>query len=137
MANQNRFHARKGALWASATNGVAATPLSNVSSFSMDSKADRVDVTAMGDVNKNYVQGLADSQGSFAGFRESGAKQLLAAAQDGLARNWYFYEDTTDMTKYFFGTAFFDFSSTWDLNDAAKMSGTWASATGTFSSGLT
>lgn len=137
MANANRFHARSGVLYVSPTNGAAAVAVSNVSEFSMDSKTDRVDVTALTDTTKVYVQGLPDSSGSFSGFRESGAKQLLAAAQDGLARNWYFYEDASTSTAYFFGTAYFDFASTWSVNDAAKMSGTWAAATPTYSSGLT
>lgn len=137
MANSNRFHARSGILYVSPTNGAAAVHLANISEFTMDSTSDRVDVTSMTDTTKTYVQGLPDSSGSFSGFRQSGAKQMLAAAQDGLARSWYFYEQSDTATAYFFGTAFFDFSSTWSVGDAAKMSGTWAAATPTYSSGLT
>ena len=137
MANANRFHARSGILYVSPTNGAAAVHVSNISEFSMDSKSDRVEVTAMTDTTKTYVQGLPDSSGSFSGFRQSGAKQLLSAASDGMARNWYFYEDASTSSAYFFGTAFFDFSSTWSVSDAAKMSGTWAAATPTYTVGLT
>ncbi len=137
MANASRFHGRNGILYVGSTTSAQASPVSNTTDFAIDSKSDRTDVTAMGDSTKVYVQGLPDSAMTFSGFREKDAKQLLAAAQDGLARKWYFYEDSTDTAAYFFGTAFFDFSSTWSVNDAAKMSGTGAAATPTASVGLT
>lgn len=138
MANSNRFHGRNMQLYVAVTGGGSASPVSNLTDYTMASTAARTDVTAAGDSTKTYVQGLPDSQGTFSGFRQYAAKQLLAAAQDGLARAWYFYEDTVNApTSYFFGTAFFDFSESISVNDAAKFSGTWAAATPTSSSGLT
>ncbi len=133
----NRFHGRNGVLYIGATTSAAASPVSFMTDFAIDSKSDRSDVTAMGDTTKVYVQGLPDSNMTFSGFRESDAKQLLAAAQDGLARKWYWYESSSDTSAYFWGTAFFDFSSTWSVNDAAKFSGTGAAATPTATVGLT
>lgn len=132
-----RFHARNGVLYVGATSGAQASQAAFITSFTIDAKSDRVDVTAFGDTSKVYVQGLSDAQGTYAGFRDSGAKQLLAAAQDGLARKFYFYEDNATPTAYFFGTAFFDQSVSLGVSAAAALSGTWAAATPLQTSGLT
>ena len=132
-----RFHARTGVLYVGATTSAQASPAAFISSFTIDAKADRVDVTAFGDTSKVYVQGLADAQGTYAGFRDSGAKQLLAAAQDGLSRKWYYYEEAATATAYFFGTAFWDQSISLASSSAGALSGTWASATPLGTSGLT
>jgi hypothetical protein len=132
-----RFHARNGVLYVGATTSTAASPAAFITSFTIDAKSDRVDVTAFGDTSKVYVQGLADAQGTYAGFRDAAAKQLLAAAQDGLSRKWYFYEDSNTPTAYFFGTAFWDQSISLGVSAAAALSGTWASATPLGTSGIT
>lgn len=132
-----RFHGKSGRVYIAKTSGGSAEPMDFISSWTMDLKADRVDVTAFGDTNKVYVQSFSDAQGTFDGFRNAGALQLITAAQDGLARKVYFYEDASDNTKYWFNTSFIDFSTAQSVSDAAKASGSWASATPLAAVGMT
>jgi hypothetical protein len=132
-----RFHARDGLLYVGALTGSTATLATFISSFTLDAKADRVDVTAFGDTNRQYVQGYGDAQGTFEGFRESGAVQIFKAAEDGEDRAVYFYEDRGTMTSYWFFRAFFDVSGNWSVSDAAKVSGSWAANSTVSRSGIT
>lgn len=133
----SRYHARDGLLYVGATTSAEASLATFISSFTMDFKSDRIDVTAFGDANKAYVQGFSDAQGTYEGFRESAAKQLLTAAQDGNDRKFYFYEDRDSMTAYFYGRAFFDFGMNNSVSDAGKTSGSWAASGTVSTSGIT
>jgi hypothetical protein len=62
------------------------------------------------------------------GFYDTATAQFYTASQDGLARKFYLYPDTTDLTEYFFGTGLFDFSINGAVSDAAAISGNWAAA---------
>jgi hypothetical protein len=132
-----RYHAKSGRLYVASTSTGEAVPLAAITGWNMDFTADRIDVTAFGDSNRQYVQGYQDAQFTFAGFRDSGAKQLLSAAQDAASRKWYFYEDASVNTIYWYETAFFDFSTANDVNDAAKISGTGAANSSVGTQGLT
>lgn len=132
-----RFHGKSGRVYIAVASNGSAAPADYISSWTQDLSADRVEVTSFGDANKVYVQSFADAQGTFDGFRDGGAAQLITAAQDGLARKVYFYEDASDNTKYWFGTAFISFSTNQSVTDAAKTSGTWAAATPWAAVGMT
>lgn len=123
-----RIHGRRGRLYVGiADDSATAEPIAFLNSWSIDSTTDRVDVTAFGDNNKVYVAGLSDASGSFSGFYDTETEQLYTASQDGLARKFYLYPDTTD-GDYFAGTAFFDFSVSGGVSDAVTVSGTWSAA---------
>lgn len=122
-----RIHGRRGRCYVAVASGGTAEPVAFLNSWSMDSTTDRVDVTAFGDTNKVYVAGLPDATGSLAGFYDTSTEQLFTASQDGVARKFYLYPDTSD-GDYFFGTAFFDFSVTVEVAGAATISGTWSAA---------
>lgn len=123
-----RVHGRRGRLYVGiADDDATAEPIAFLNSWSIDSTTDRVDVTAFGDNNKVYVAGLPDASGSFAGFYDTETEQLYTASQDGLARKFYLYPDTSD-GDYFSGTAFFDFSASGDVSGAVSISGTWSAA---------
>jgi hypothetical protein len=123
-----RVHGRRGRLYAGiASDSASAEPITFLSSWSINFTVDRVDVTSFGDTNKTYVSGLPDASGDFAGFYDTATAQLYTASQDGLARKFYLYPDTTD-GDYFWGTALFDFSANAGVTDAVNISGSWAAA---------
>lgn len=125
----SRRHGRNGRIYMARTSNGTAAPLAFQTRWSLDSKTDRVDVTAFGDSNKVYVAGLADAQGTFQGFLDSDSDDHYAASQDGLARKVYLYPDiTNDATDYWFGTAFFDFGMEVPVAGANTVSGSWAAA---------
>ncbi len=126
----SRFHGRNGRLYVGVANGTAAPSLvAYVNSFTFDSATDKVDATAFGDNNKTYLTGLADDKGSFAGMSDIAGDSLYTASRDGVARKFYFYPDFVNAVgTYFFGSAFWDLSSNFAVNDGGKVSGNWVAA---------
>ncbi len=123
-----RISGKNGRLYAAITSSGSAEPIAFINSFSLNFTQDRQDVTAFGDTQKVYVAGFSDAQGSFAGFYDDATAALYTSAVDGVKRSFYFYPDTTALTKYFFGQAFFDFSVEENLSGGVSISGSWAAA---------
>lgn len=123
-----RIHGRKARLYVALASGGTAEAIQFVRSFSFDRATDRQDVTAFGDTNKVYVAGLPDATGQWSGFYDDSTDQLYTAANDGVARKFYWYPSTDDITTYWFGTGFFDFSMEQSVDAASTVSGTWSAA---------
>jgi hypothetical protein len=70
---------------------------------------DKIEVTAFGDLNKTYVQGLPDLQGSFKGFWDDTESKPFtgASSTDGVKMYLYPSSDATD-SKYWYGPAWLD-----------------------------
>lgn len=119
---------RGGRLYMALASGGVAESVALLNTFSIDASSDRHEVTAFGDANKIYVAGMPDASGSLSGFYDDATVQTYTAATDGVARKFYMYPERTTQTKYWFGTAFFDFSSEFSVDGAATMSGTWQAA---------
>ena len=137
-----RLHGRTGRLYAdfSAAGGGSATPVAALKSWEINASSDRVDVTAMGDSNKQYLQGLPDAQGSFSGFYDDASNTAYSAARDisdNAARKFYQYPSVSDTSRYFYGTAYFDVTITGDVAGAIETSGSWAAASDVTSVGIT
>lgn len=137
-----RLHGRTGRLYAdfSAAGGGSATPVAALKSWEINASSDRVDVTAMGDSNKQYLQGLPDAQGSFSGFYDDSSDTAYSAARDissNAARKFYQYPSTNDTDKYWYGTAYFDVTITGDVAGAIETSGSWAAASDVTAVGIT
>lgn len=123
-----RLSGKGGILYASVTSGGSASAIAFINSWDMTFTTEKQDVTAFGDANKQYVSGLPDAQGSYAGFYDSSTAQLYTAATDGVARPFYFYPTTATTTQYFYGNAIFDFSIKQAQNGGIAISGSWAAA---------
>ena len=121
-----RISGRNMAVYLSVDGVVAATPLPFMAEYDISSSADQIEVTAGGDQNKTYVPGLPDFSGSISGFYDSALTSttdaLYKASRDGVARGFYLYPDSTDTTRAFYGTAYFDFSIKSGVGSATTVS---------------
>lgn len=125
-----RIAGRRGRLYVGlASDTAAAEPVTFLNRWALDSATSKYDVTAFGDTTMTYVAGLPDAKGTFAGFYDDASGQLYTASTDGLARKTYLYPDTNSTGKYWFGTAFFDFSVETPVDGAVSISGSFAAAT--------
>ena len=123
-----RVHGRRGRLYAGIASDTAlAEPIAFLTTWSIDFTVDKVDVTTLGDSNKVYVSGLPDASGSYGGFYDTSTAQLYTASQDGIARKFYLYPDTSD-GDYFYGTALFDFGVSGGVADGVSITGSWNAA---------
>jgi hypothetical protein len=123
-----RIAGRNSRLYANVTSGGTAEPITFVKDWSINFATDAIDVTALGDTGKVYVGGLPDAAGDYSGFFDTETDQFYSAAVDGVARKFYLYPVATVTTKYWFGTAIFDFSVQGGVDGAAEVSGSWSAA---------
>lgn len=125
-------HGRNGRMFVGVATSVATPePIANLTSWSVDFATDQVDVTSFGDTFKSYVTGLPDFSGQFAGVWSDGDNTTYDAAVDGVARRFYFYPDHSNApTRYWYGTAFFDYSVSTPVDGAVTISGNIRGASG-------
>lgn len=94
----------------STTGTGAAASVAALTSWSIDSSTDTVEVTAFGDVNKAYVQGLPDLSGTFAGFWDNADTTLFTGAGSSDGVKLYLYPSADATTKYWYGPAWVSYS---------------------------
>ena len=63
-----RYHGKKGVVYISTTGSGAAATRIGLNAWNIDFTTDKTEVTAFGDTNKVYVQGLKDVSGSIGGW---------------------------------------------------------------------
>ncbi len=122
---------RNARLYLAIASGGTAEPVASIKSFEITGTTDRYDASTFGDTSKTYVSGLPDASGSFSGIFDTtnGGGPTVTAAQDGIARKFYFYWDTVgDPTHYYFGTAFWDFGASFAVDALAEVTGSWSAA---------
>ena len=120
------YHGKKGVVYISTTGGATAVAAVSLSSWSLDSATDRVEVTSFGDTNKTYVQGLPDLTGELSGFWNDTSDQLYDASRSADGVKLYLYPSSDATTKYFYGPAWVDFSIEVPVDGAATISGSFA-----------
>ena len=120
---------RNAAIYVGATTSAQASPLTFQNTWSISYEVERIEVTAFGDSNKQYVTGIADASGEFAGFYDDASAQTLTGAIDGQSRKFYLYPDATNTpTQYFYGLIFVDFKANGGTAGAIEVSASWGAA---------
>lgn len=113
----------------STSAAAAATPLVSQAKWSIDLSVDREDVTAFGDLNKVYVQGLPDISGDFEGFFDDSDSTIYTAAGSATGANMYLYPDYTNApTKYWYGVGWIDYSVETPVDGPVTVKGTFGAA---------
>src|SRR5262252_10900909 len=118
-----RYHGSRGAIYSSVTGSGTAALLVSMSNWSLDMATDKAEVTAFGDPNKTYVQGLRDISGSLSGFWDSADDSLFDAAESTDGVKLYLYPSALAPSLYFYGPAWLDASIEVDSGGAVTFKG--------------
>lgn len=105
-----RYHGKKGTIYISTSGSGTAVAAVALNSFTLNMPTDKVEVTAFGDTNKQYVQGLPDISGDLSGFWDDTSDALYDASRSSDGVKLYLYPSSDAPTKYWYGPAWVDFS---------------------------
>lgn len=105
-----RYHGKKGRVMMSTSLAGTAVKVNNVKSYSLSFETEKVDVTAMEDANKVYVQGLPDVSGDLTFEWDDADSTLYDASISADGVKMYIYPSADALTRYFYGTAWVDYS---------------------------
>ena len=121
------LHGKRGAIYLGGPKG-SGTKVVNKTEWTLSLNRDYVDSTVFGDVNKTYLVGLKDIQGTFAGLLDiQGDAQVNAANSD--AMQIYLYADDGDTPMLVaYGPGLMDASLTASNTDAIKCTGNFRAA---------
>ena len=123
-----RYHGGKATAYMSTTGTGNATAVVSLSQWSLDRATDKVDVTAFGDANKVYVQGLPDIKGSLAGWFDDTNDALFDGADSSDGVKLYLYPSSLVPTNYHYGPAWLDASIEVDVKGAVGVKGSFVAA---------
>jgi len=120
-----RYHGKKGVIYMSLTGTGTAVNIIALNRWRLNSATDKVDVSAFGDVNKVYVQGLPDLTGEISGWWDHTSDDLYDGSRSADGVKLYLYPSSDASGKYWYGPAWVDFSI--DVGSAAgvAISGTF------------
>jgi len=129
-----RYAGKSGRIYVGASAGGAAVAVIAQSKWSLNLARDRFEVTAFGDSNKQYVQGLPDVSFTFSGFYDDTEDTIFSAADAAAGVNVYLYPDAANApTKYWYGTAYIDITEVGvdaaganTIAGSGQAAGTWA-----------
>jgi hypothetical protein len=109
--------------------GTSAVAVASLNAWSLDMARDKVDVTAFGDVNKQYVQGLMDLKGTIGGWWDSAASGPIFDAAEGDTPVWLDLIPTTlEPTFLWSGLAYLDASINVSSTGAVSISSNFVAA---------
>ena len=123
-----RYHGGKGVIYQSITGSGTATATVSLSKWSLDKATDTVEVTAFGDLNKQYVQGLPDVKGTISGWFDSADDSLFDGADSSDGVKLYLYPSSLAPTIYHYGPAWLSASIDVDAKGAVSISGTFVAS---------
>jgi len=101
-----KYHGRGGALLLGSANGGAASLVQNLTSWSVLSELDLVEVSSLGDPAKSFVQGLKNATAELDGYfsdTEDTPFDAFDQAGSGGTVNAYLYPAGTGVAKYWYG----------------------------------
>jgi hypothetical protein len=120
------YAGRKGVIYMSTTGSGAATNVIKMNAWTLNRTTDKIEVTAFGDANKTYVQGLPDVQGTFGGFWDDSESKPFTGASSTDGVKVYLYPSSDAPTKYWYGPAWLDVSMDTAVSGAITISGNFA-----------
>ena len=123
-----RYHGSKGLAYLSTTGAGVAVSAISLTQWSLDKSTDKADVTAFGDVNKQYVQGLPDIKGTLSGWFDSADDSLFDGAESADGVKLYLYPSSLALTIYHYGPAWLDASIDVDVKGGIGVKGNFVAA---------
>jgi len=105
------FSGRNGQVfWDSTGAGTTFTQIASLSNWKLSSKTPKINVTVFGATNMQYVPGMRDMDGSFAGFWDSTETSYWDATTANTPGMLKLVPDSTVALKYWKGKAYLDAS---------------------------
>ena len=89
-------------------------------------RTDRADTTSFGSLNKESVQGLPDINGTLAGFWDDTEEKIFTGRDSTDGVKLYLYPNSDAPTKYWYGPAWIDYDMETRVNDAVKLTASFA-----------
>lgn len=131
MAAVDRLHGKGGAVHMSPTgvSGVLTVPVASLNKWDLDMSKDHVKVTAFGDANQVYVDGLPDIKLTYGGFYDPADGLVIFDVIGGsVAPYLELFPDVATPLVLFSGRALLDGKISVDSNGAITISGTGVAA---------
>ncbi len=120
-----KLHGRHGEIQIGA--GSPQAIIGSLNAWTIAGDRDLVDVTSFGDENKNFLAGLKNASGTFAGFFDTDyIRQLLDAADSATGTNFRITMSTDQPNFYVHGPCWLSVSMDGAVNDAVKISATFS-----------
>lgn len=125
-----RMSGAHGSVMIDKTGGNTPAAVANLSKWDLDLSTDKIDVTAFGDTNKTYVQGLPDIKGNVSGFWAGEETTLFDVALGTVACFMKLLPSSlvADAGTFFSGKAWLDAAVSIDNKGAATISGKFVAA---------
>jgi len=118
------YHSKNAMVYISSTGtGGGFGKLVGCTEWTLDMSTDTVEVTAFGDVNKTYVQGLPDLSGTVTGFWDNTEDKWFQAASSSDGCYVYLYFSSNEPTTYAYGPAWLSISMSNSVTGASEISG--------------
>lgn len=93
MANSGtKLHGKNGAIYLGGAKGSGGVKIAAKSEWTLQRNRDYVDATVFGDLNKTYLAGLPNIQGTFAGFLDVSGDLILNSSTSE-SQDIYLYAD--------------------------------------------
>jgi hypothetical protein len=110
--------------------GTTYVAVAAINAWSLDQTRDTVDVTAMGDTNKQYVVGLADTKGTFGAWWDDASTPtaIFDVAGGDTPVGLKLLPSSLAATIFFSGLAYLDASINVPATGAIDVSGNWVAA---------
>ena len=121
----SRYHGKSGRVMMS-TSAAGAAVTTTLAGWTLNRTTDRVETTSFGDLNKTYVQGLPDLQGTVTGYFDNADDRLFDASESADGVRMYLYFSTDALTIYWYGPAWVDASIEVPVAGAVTINGTFA-----------
>jgi hypothetical protein len=120
------YHGKSGVVYLSTTGSGNASQVIKLTEWSANMATDRVEVTAFGDTNKTYVQGLRDVTVTFNGVWDDTESKLFTGSTSTDGVKAYLYPSANAVSKYIYGPFWLDASIAVGVAAAVTVSGSMA-----------
>jgi hypothetical protein len=123
-----RLHGKNGAIYLGGAQGAGGIKVADKTEWTLQRNRDYVDATVFGDVNKVWLAGLPDVQGTYAGLLDVSGDLLLNSATSDAQTMYLYADDGTNggtVTLVANGPCFIDATVTSANTDAVKITGTY------------
>jgi hypothetical protein len=120
-----KLHGRHGEIQIGASS--PETVIGSLNAWTISGDRDLVDVTSFGDENKNFLAGLKNASGTFAGFFDTDYIRALLEASDSATGTLFRITMSTDQPNFYVtGPCWLSISMDGAVNDAVKISATFS-----------